>query len=283
MSKQLPDQLLQLPGGSIIQHGPYNDRIYLMKLGKGAQESLPMDLIAMATQYCYSKIFVKIPAGYSGLFARAGYVEEAVIPRFYNGSEAGIFMGYYLSEARSSEADTTTLDEILRLALDKAETTIHPLPEREYILRQCREEDVEEMANIFGALFKSYPFPIHDPAFLLDSMQKNVDYFGAERNGELIALSSAEIDKYAQNVEMTDFATLPEWRGNGLAVHLLLQMEKEVARKGIKTAYTIARAMSAGMNITFAKLGYSYGGRLKNNTNISGKINSMSIWSKSLS
>ena len=283
MSKQLPDQLLELPGGSIIQHGPYNDRIYLMKLGKGAQESLPVDLIGMASNYGYSKIFVKIPAGCAENFEQAGYVDEAVIPRLYNGSEAGIFMGYYLTEARSTEKDVTALDEILQLARDKAITTIRPLPEGKFLLRQCREEDVEEMATIYGTLFKSYPFPIHDPAFLLDSMQKNVDYFGAESNGELIALSSAEIDENGQNAEMTDFATLPEWRGNGLAIHLLMRMEKEVAQKRIKTSYTIARAISAGMNITFAKLGYSYGGRLKNNTNISGDINSMSIWSKSLS
>ena len=283
MSKNLPDQLLELPDGSIIQHGPYNDRIYLMKLGAGGNESLPVELIAMAKQHCYSKIFIKIPAGSSERFARAGYVQEAAIPRFYNGSEAGIFMGYYLSGPRSSEANGTTLDEILHLALDKAETTTKRLNEGEFSLRLCHDEDVEKMANIYGALFKTYPFPIHDPAFLLKTMHCNVDYFGVERNGELIALSSAEIDGSARNVEMTDFATLPEWRGRSLASHLLLRMEKEVALKGIKTAYTIARATSAGMNIAFAKHGYSYGGRLKNNTNISGNIGSMNIWHKSIS
>jgi len=52
--------------------------------------------------------------------------------------------------------------------------------------------------------------------------------------------------------------------------------------KGIKTAYTIARAMSAGMNVTFSKTGYRFGGRLKNNTNISGNIESMNVWYKYL-
>lgn len=79
---------------------------------------------------------------------------------------------------------------------------------------------------------------------------------------------------------MTDFATLPDWRGHGLAAPLLFHMENEIGKKGIKTAYTIARSASAGMNITFAKLGYCYAGRLKNNTNISGSIESMNIWYK---
>jgi len=59
-------------------------------------------------------------------------------------------------------------------------------------------------------------------------------------------------------------------------------MENEVRAKGIKTAYTIARAASAGMNVTFAKGGYHFGGRLINNTNISGRIESMNVWFKSL-
>jgi len=36
------------------------------------------------------------------------------------------------------------------------------------------------------------------------------------------------------------------------------------------------------MNITFRKAGYEFGGRLKNNTNISGNIEGMNVWYKSL-
>ncbi|MFH1725408.1 MAG: putative beta-lysine N-acetyltransferase, partial [Elusimicrobiota bacterium] len=45
---------------------------------------------------------------------------------------------------------------------------------------------------------------------------------------------------------------------------------------------TIARAVSFGMNIAFARVGYSFGGTLWNNTNISGNIESMNIWHKRL-
>ena len=40
--------------------------------------------------------------------------------------------------------------------------------------------------------------------------------------------------------------------------------------------------MSAGMNITFSKNGYKYGGTLVNNTDISGQIESMNVWFKNL-
>ena len=90
------------------------------------------------------------------------------------------------------------------------------------------------------------------------------------------------MDAEHENAEMTDFATLPEFRAQGYAGILLKTMEEQMEKKGIKTVFTIARALSSGMNITFAKNGYTYGGRLVNNTNISGNIESMNIWYKKL-
>ena len=282
ISKPFPDQLTYLPDGSLIQHGPYNDRIYLMKPGENL-ETLPVDLIAMARRHDYSKVFIKIPAKNSTPFSQAGYGEEASIPRLYNGSESGVFMGFYLDALRASEPETAALDKIMEQALGSSEKVIPALDRGRFRIRRCRKKDAEKMAAIYGAVFATYPFPIHDPAFLRESMACNVEYYGVEETGHLIALASAEMDRSGQNVEMTDFATLPEWCGNGLAIQLLLQMDGQMKKKGLKTAYTIARARSVGINIIFAKLGYKYGGRLKNNTNISGKVESMNIWYKIIS
>ncbi len=127
-----------------------------------------------------------------------------------------------------------------------------------------------------------YPFPIHDEDYIRETMASNVHYYGVLDGDRIVALASSEFDFDAQNVEMTDFATLPEYLGNGLAVHLLKRMEDGLKDGEIKTAYTIARAFSAGMNITFARMGYQFGGTLLNNTNISGNIESMNIWYKFL-
>jgi putative beta-lysine N-acetyltransferase len=82
---------------------------------------------------------------------------------------------------------------------------------------------------------------------------------------------------------MTDFATLPEFRGHGLALHLLQLMEEVVQSRGIRSLYTIARSYSFGMNITFARNGYSFGGTLTNNTDIFGELESMNVWHKCMS
>jgi putative beta-lysine N-acetyltransferase len=81
---------------------------------------------------------------------------------------------------------------------------------------------------------------------------------------------------------MTDFATLSGYRRQGLAGCLLKAMDAEMIQQGLKTAYSIARSLSAAMNITFVKNGYRYGGTLGNNTNIAGRIESMNIWYKHL-
>jgi putative beta-lysine N-acetyltransferase len=98
----------------------------------------------------------------------------------------------------------------------------------------------------------------------------------------MIAASSSEMDQPERNTEMTDFATLPEARGQGLATALLGRMEADAAELGLSMAYTIARSPSYGMNITFARMGYAYAGRLKNNTNIGGDFESMNVWYKKL-
>jgi hypothetical protein len=59
-------------------------------------------------------------------------------------------------------------------------------------------------------------------------------------------------------------------------------MEQTIAASGIHMAYTIARAKSHGMNKTFGRSEYQFGGTLINNTNIGKSIESMNVWYKSL-
>ena len=138
------------------------------------------------------------------------------------------------------------------------------------------------MSALYGRVFETYPFPIVNPAYIRRTMASHVVYFGIWLTGTLAALSSAEIDLQAHNVEMTDFATLEPYRGRSLATGLLKAMEADMTHRNIATAYTIARAPSFGMNITFARMGYTFAGRLVNNTNIDGGFEDMNVWYKRL-
>lgn len=122
-------------------------------------------------------------------------------------------------------------------------------------------------------------------------MDENFIYFNIHKNGEIIAVSSCEIDEISQTVEMTDFATLPDYQRNGFAFYLLYQMDDMMKNMNIRIAYTISRAISCGINKIFIKSGYIYGGTVINNTNISTvdtdyindkTFESMNVWYKLL-
>ena len=266
-------------GDSQLQHGPDSDRIYLMKL---APQDLPniMDWMdQLAAEKGYTKIFAKVPGPCASTFVRAGYRREGMIPHFYKGETTATFLGKFIDPAREINPQRDEIEKNIILAQSKSGTAGKPLPAG-FNLRPATEKDAIELAAVYKKVFNSYPFPIHDPDYLIETMRSHVCYFVAEKDGQIAAAASGEMDQENRNAEMTDFATLPGHLGNGLALHLLKFMEPEMNKRDIHTLYTIARSISPGMNITFAKCGYIFGGTLINNTQISGSIESMNLWHK---
>ncbi len=270
-------------GRSVIQHGPANDRVYLMKLHPEEAPDFVGYLDRLAISRNYSKVFAKVPRWSMVRFIAAGYELEASIPAFFPDGSAACFMGKYFSDTRRKEPQPELVQDVLATAKVQ-EPVCRPvaLPPG-FSARVAREGDAGEMATVYREVFATYPFPIHDPGFLQSAMDGSTIFFGAWKGDKIAALSSAEMDLSTNSVEMTDFATLPEHRSHGIALHLLQQMEQAVLSRGIRSLFTIARAYSFGMNITFARNGYRYGGTLTNNTNISGSLESMNVWYKELS
>jgi putative beta-lysine N-acetyltransferase len=268
---------------SKIQHGPQNDRIYLMHLAKVDLPEIVDVLESLAKKYRYSKIFVKVPDPLSQTFLNNGYMTEVIVPGLYHGQEDGLFMKHYLNKDRSVPIDQAANQAVLEAALAKhSECSEQVKLSDDFTCRIAKPFDTLLMAKLYEEVFDSYPFPIADPNYLKDTMSSDVVYFGIWRGAELVALSSCEMYPPDECVEMTDFAVLPAYRGYGFSYYLLQQMEKTMNEYGLKTAYTIARATSYGMNITFSRSGYQYCGLLPQNTQIGGQIEDMNVWFKSL-
>tara|TARA_R110000868_G_scaffold72133_4_gene210392 strand:+ start:3991 stop:4854 length:864 start_codon:yes stop_codon:yes gene_type:complete len=267
--------------GATIQHGELNDRIYLMEMSsESSAKQVILAIEELARKNSYGKIFIKTPKSKQDAFLHSGYEIEAAVPGFYRGSEEALFMVKYLDEDRRELEKPELVQDIIDVSQDKDTIEAQGLP-RKHTLRELTLEDAESMAKIYGQVFPTYPFPISDPEYLKKVMNDFVRSFGVfDESNALVSLAACEIDRRGQNVEMTDFATLPDYRGQGFAHELLHFMEEAMSKDGIKTAYTIARSRSYGMNITFSKAGYEFAGMLKNNTNISGSIQSMNVWYK---
>jgi putative beta-lysine N-acetyltransferase len=267
-------------GNSVIQHGKYNDRIYLMKLSIADFPDIIYGLDKMAQDNGYSKIFAKVPQYAKDDFIKKGFIVEAHIPNFYYGKEEAFFMAKFFNEQRMYNEKSEDINKVLEEARKRAVESVITEPSAGFFYRICGAPDAPQMAEVYKRVFETYPFPIYDPEYIAGTMDKNVIYFGIWHQNKIVALSSSEMDIQSGNTEMTDFATLPEYRGQGLSAFLLQLMESEVRKRQIKTTYTIARATSYGMNISFSKMGYSYSGTLINNTNISGHFESMNVWYK---
>jgi putative beta-lysine N-acetyltransferase len=268
--------------GALVQHGPHNDRIYLMHLQTADPERIIVALEALGRRKGYGKIFAKIPAPAWPAFETAGYVKEAEVPGFFNGRTDGCFIAKYLSPERRIIPPA----ERHMVPFGPQGTASAVLSRRtgrsDRMVTDCRPSDAEALGRIYRHVFKTYPFPVHQPAYLKRMMREGVRYFTVCIDGHMAAVAAAEIDRHAQYAEMTDFATLPQHRQKGLAGILLRHMEKSMPSLGIKTAFTIARAGSPGMNAVFRKNGYRYAGLLRNNTQIAGRLESMTVWYKPL-
>jgi len=267
---------------SLIQHGKENDRVYLMKLDARDLLGMLEELNRIAEDNGYTKIFAKVPADKGNMFLKNGYIQEAAIPGFYKGAKGCLFLAKYFSEDRKNEKNMHEITKIINISIRKSKKKKCGSVSHKYLLQKAIPDDVVEMSDLYNEIFETYPFPIGNPNYLRATMEKNINYYTIRDGQKIVAISSAEIDYDSRNAEMTDFAIFPEYRGKHLAKCLLEHMEMEMQSSDVKTVYTIARAMSYGMNITFSKTNYQFAGTLINNTNISGQIESMNVWYKNL-
>lgn len=269
-------------GKSLIQHGSNNDRVYLMKLHPEDMEKIVDELYRLAIVKRYSKIFAKIPEWALDAFLNNNYKIEARVPGLFNGATNGLFVSVFFNAKRSyiSKKELKEINKIIDHSLSKEPPGIE-LPEQ-YHIRLIEEKQSRKLSLLYKSVFSVYPFPVFNERYIKQTMNEHVKYFGVFEEEELIAAASAELNIENQHAELSDFATSHEYLGQNLSYFLLRTMERELIQYRIKTVYTIARAQSVGMNKTFGRAGYEFGGTLINNTNIGESIESMNVWYKTL-
>ena len=209
--------------------------------------------------------------------AEYGLLYEASIDRFYLGSDCCFFAAYYTSSRRSSQVWQAG-DRILQDAR-KAAGKGSAIPEG-YCFRKAEKHDAAELARLYGSIFELYPVPLNEEAYILSAMEKGGRFYVCTLEDRIVSAASAEADLFYKNAEITDCATLPEHRKHGLMKEIISALEKDLHRDGIFCLYSIARALSYGMNAAFHSLGYKYRGRLANNCYITDKLEDMNVWVK---
>ncbi len=232
-------------------------------------------------RYQFEKLIFKARLEDFDVMLAHGFIFEAKVDKYFFGSDMYFFCKYYNSERRRSDVWAEE-DEIIHTIYSssiKKKTT--PLSS-DYTLQVCDEKDIEGLANLYAGVFKVYPVPLHDPKYVLKSMQAGTVFLAYMHQNTIVSAVSGEINHHYHNAEITDCATVPEYRQFGLVQLLLAALEKELFNRKIFCLYTIARARSYGMNAAFHRLQYKYRGRLTNNCNIYEDIEDMNVWVKTI-
>lgn len=213
-------------------------------------------------------------------FMSCGFMVEAMVQKYFNGSDAYFVTKYFTNERRNSDKwmeEESIMTDILRNPRENKPTNT------QFLIRKATPEDAEQLAKLYDTVFQIYPTPLNNPDYIQKVMKDSTVFYVALDDGVIISSASAEVNHTFYNAELTDCATLDDYRKHGLMKKLLIQLEKELINNGIYCAYSIARALSYGMNKSFYQLGYSYTGRLTNNCYIFDKIEDMNVWVKDLS
>jgi len=227
------------------------------------------------------KLIIKGRAENTFALLEHGLQLEAVVDRFFLGSDAYFFCKYYTPERKQNKYWITEDGILQQIYQIKTSSQKIPLP-TEYELRKVAEHEAAELSALYQQVFQIYPTPLHDPDYVTKTMKDGTLYHAFFHQGKLVSAASAEINMFYKNAELTDCATLPEHRKYGLMKLILQELEKELKQKGIFCAYSIARSLSFGMNAALFQLGYAYRGRLMNNCYIYDKLEDMNMWVKNL-
>jgi putative beta-lysine N-acetyltransferase len=235
----------------------------------------------LAAQYQYTKMIIKARQEHVYSFLQVGYMIEAALRGYFQGSD-GLFVTKYRDQNRRNSSYWEKEDSILQAILQTKTFNEKMVPEG-YTLRKATKEDSKNLAELYGKVFQIYPTPLNEADYVEKTIEEGTLYCVYEKEGELVSAASAEIDFSQRNAELMNCATLEEHRKHGLMKVLLKQLEEELRERSVYCAYTIARSLSYGMNAAFYQLGYTYTGRLTNNCYIFDKQEDMNVWVKDLS
>jgi beta-lysine N6-acetyltransferase len=210
-----------------------------------------------------------------------GLQPEAVVDRYFLGSDAHFFSKFYTVERKKND-HWMTEDGMIQ-SIYQLDTTIDkPFPPKEYELKKADKACAKELSALYRKVFQIYPAPLHDPEYVEKTMKEGTVYYVFFYQGKIVSAASAEVNSFYKNAELTDCATLKDHRKYGLMKIILRELEGELRRQGIFCAYSIARSLSFGMNAVLYQLGYKYRGRLMNNCYIYDKLENMNMWVKNL-
>ncbi len=259
----------------------FNQRLNVLSFS-GDVKPFIRQMVAAASRAGLDKIIVKAAEDQWEEFISYGFGLEGLIKKYFGGQHAYHMAKFLSGERRFSQAIGQEDEIVERLTLEPLEMESEDslLPD-ELTVRAVGYEAAQRLAALYGRVFDTYPTPMNDPEYIKTTMNEGSVFYAAYGpTGEIVSAASAAVSAKHSNAEMTDCATLADYRGKGLMTILLQKLEEDMYHAGVGCLYSMARSRSFGMNKVFRRLGYRYSGRLINHCNIMGRLEDMNLWVK---
>jgi putative beta-lysine N-acetyltransferase len=158
-----------------------------------------------------------------------------------------------------------------------------PMPPPEGIeTRRATLADAPALAELLGETFEHYPTPSNDPEYVAQQLRDGTPFRVVEDGEQIVACASADLLRDARTAELTDCATRPQARGQGLMRRLLADLMDDLRDLGYPTAFTLARARIPGVNVAFSRLGFELRGTMLQSCRIGDGLEDMNVWSRAL-
>lgn len=239
--------------------------------------------VMKAEQWKCEKLIMKVRNEDLSIFIEKDFILEAMVDKYFSGNTM-YFMCKYFSAERRKSGTWVEENKILASVVENAalkNNVEKPLPSQ-LQLKVCDASDSSSLALLYDVVFKVYPVPMNDKDYVKKSIESGNVFLAFYDGEKAISAVCGEVNRHYHNAEITDCATLPEYRQYGLMQKLLRELENELYRNHIFCLYSIARARSYGMNAAFSRLQYKYRGRLVNNCIIFEGMEDMNVWVKLL-
>lgn len=273
-----------------IQSSQYTIELYLDYFNerlrvddyRGNMTMILQELERIVRQHAFKKVIVFTRPEHWQFLLTKGFELEAMIKGFFNGTD-NFIMTAYKDIGRRTSKYWIKEDDLLYTIQSNERKREEANPPSMYHIRKATLQDASNLAQLYGEVFAVYPTPMNDTDYVSKIIKQGMIFYVVECNKKLVSAASADVNSQYHHAELTDCATLPQHRKYGLMKKLLSELEKELKRNGIYCAFSIARALSFGMNAAFYQLGYQYTGRLTNNCYIFDKLEDMNVWVKDIS
>lgn len=239
-------------------------------------------IIEFATKHQAGKIICSCKIEDMEVLAAAGFIFEGKIDGFFKGENA-FFMSCFIDSERKRGTGYEEKNELITKCLKVKGTYREEECGCPYYIRTAGENDIKQMVRLFSEVFETYPTPVFDEDYLLETIRNGkILYKVALHEGRIVGMASADMDRENLNAEITDCAVYPEFRGKGILANIIHLLEKDMKEMGFMTLYSLSRAVNPGVNFVLSKHDYKFKGRLVKNCNICGTFEDMNIWVKSL-